>query len=198
MDEKEIRILESAGWPAHILEIVKTAPQIGAVDQMFADRAYSALSAAESDPLTYLAANPQVSLIELSSRLARQVSQRVSAIGLIMAIYNEAAKKGVLRAIAKDLLIREIHAEFPHGWSSGGTVSPLVKIGMWDSQVSKFGHDPRVDRYALQIIRELTIDHPPCEGWTPKPERDPLIEAIFDRYWPVDVPNTSSQGTESG
>lgn len=115
-----------------------------------------------------------------------RLNRGVSAIGLVMAIYEEASIKGVVRQTAKDLLIRKIHERFPEGWSSQGDVHPLVKIGRWDSEVSNYGHDSKIAHFASCIMRNLTIDHPPPEGWKPEPRNDPLIDELFDRYWPVE------------
>jgi len=152
-----------------------------AVDRMFLDRARSALAAAGCAALHFLARNPGASIIELAKRLGR----RASAIGLIMAIYEEAAQQGVVRRTAADLLAREIREKFPDGWSSQGTVHPLVKIGSWEDDIRAYVHDPAICGYAKSIMRHLAIDHPPPEGWKPQPQNEPLIDDLFDRYWPV-------------
>ena len=133
--------------------------------------------------LDFLAANPRVSIIELAKRLNRGAS----AIGLIMATYEEAAAKGIVRNIAKDLLIRQIYAAFPHGWPGLSLTGPLVEIGSWSYEVARYVRDSNIGASASAIIRDLTIDHQPARFWTPEPKNDPVIDALFDRYWPFET-----------
>ena len=80
-----------------------------AVDYMFLDRARDALAAAKCSALELLATSPGIPTIELTKQLATRANRGLSAIGLIMAIYEEAFQKGVVRDVAKDLLIRQIY-----------------------------------------------------------------------------------------
>ena len=155
---------------------------IEACDRALLSGAQRALAEAGCTALEFLAANPALSNIEL----AKQLNRGTTAIGLVMAIYDEAARRGIVRDTAKDMLIREICGAFPHGWPGLSLVSPLVKIGSWDSEVNRYGRDPRIDDYAGQIIRHLAIEHPPPRYWKPELKNDPLIDDLFDRYWPVD------------
>jgi hypothetical protein len=183
MNEKDRKVLESLGWTPELLRIAAAANENDSVDRMFLDRARAALAAAGVSALEFLTANPGVSKIELAERLNRGVS----AIGLIMAIYDEAAENGIVRDTAKDLLIRRIHAEFPQGWSSCGNVHPAVKLSSWDAEAAKYGRDPRIAGYVDAIVRELAIHHPPADGWKPNLQTDSLIDELFDRFWPADV-----------
>jgi len=157
---------------------------IAAFDRSLLDRARAALAAAGCGALEFLNANPGVSSVEAAKRLNRGTT----AIGLVMVIYEEAVKNRVVREVAKDMLIRVILGKFPHGWSSSllDKVGPVVKIGNWQSEVKKYGRDPRFDECSLAILREIAIHHPPPEGWSPKPKDDPIIDELFDRFWPVD------------
>src|SRR5438128_1650026 len=94
--------LEAGGWTPELLEIAKGGLVPNEVDRMFLHTAHKALAEAGCQPLEFLAANEGVSEIELAKRLNRGVS----VIGLVIAIYEEAVRKGLLRATAKDLLMR--------------------------------------------------------------------------------------------
>jgi hypothetical protein len=155
-------------------------PAMIAVDQMFLDKAQKALAEAGVGALQFLEANLGVHRIELAKRLNRGVS----AVGLIMAIYEEAQQKNCVRKIAKDLLIREIWHEYPDGWSNSDTVSASVRLGSWDYDISKYVPEKVVADYADRMIRHLTVEHPPPASWKPEQQSDPLIDALFDRYWP--------------
>ncbi len=46
--------------------------------------------------------------------------------------------------------------------------------------------------YASRILCDLSTDHPPPAGWKPRPENDPLLTALFDRFWPAAPPEDAS------
>jgi hypothetical protein len=108
-----------------------------------------------------------------------------------MVIYSEAERAGVVRDVAKDLLMRQILAEFPDGWTSRDKVRPFVKLGTWDQMLRKYVLDPRVGMYALQISKVLTQLEEPPEGWLPNYPRDQRLDELFDRYWPIRPSATS-------
>lgn len=155
-------------------------PAMKAVDEMFLARARNALNDAGFSALEFLSTNPGLSKVEL----AKLLNRGASAIGLIMAIYEEAVQGDAVRETAKDLLLRQIRYEFPDGWSSAGNVHPAIKVGSWRRMIKSYVPDPQCGRFASDIIRHLAIDHPPPEGWKPESQEDPLIEELFDRYWP--------------
>ena len=124
---------------------------------------------------------PRISTAELAKKLDRGTS----AIGVTMAVYHQAAKKDRVREIAKDILIRELLHEFPEGWTARGDIHPLVKLGGWDSDVADYAHSARFGQYAERIVRSLAIDDPPQEGWRPQYPSDPLIDELFEHYWPI-------------
>jgi hypothetical protein len=167
-----------------MLELLKATPATEAVDQMFLEGALAALAAARSSALEFLSAHPGLSITDLTQELANQAHGRLSPIGFVMAIYREAAQKGAVRDVAKDLLIREIREEFASGWSSGGDIGPSVRIGSWSFHIKRYVLDARAGGYAEAIVHRLAVDHPPPEGWKPEPENDPLINGLFDRCWP--------------
>lgn len=175
-------LLPSCELDAPIPVLGKRTPAMEAVDRMFLDRAQRALADVGSDARQFLMANPGVSMIELSKRLNRGAN----ALGLIMAVYDTAAQNGTVRETAKDLLTREILAEFPKGWTFKGSVRPGIRVGNWEDEVVRYVHDPRAAAYAESVMRHLAIDHPPPEGWKPQVQDDPLISEIFDRYWPAE------------
>jgi hypothetical protein len=180
MDDIERKMLES-GWTPELLAMVKRPPEMTPTDLMFLNRAKEALQQAGYSALDFLAANPHLS----TPKLAQRLNRGASALGLVIAIYDEAVRKNVVRETAKDLLIRTIHEEFPEGWSSGGNVGPAVKLGSWDYKIGRYILDSPFGCYAASIAKHLAIDHPPSEGWKPEWDKDPLIEELFDRYWPV-------------
>lgn len=155
-------------------------PAMAAVDNMFLSCAQNALREAGCSALEFLSANPGLSKLEL----AKLLNRGASAIGLTMAIYTEAVQKGVVRKTAQDMLLREIVAEFPDGWASTGNVHPAIKIGTWDRTIRSYVPHASMGKYAYDIIQHLAIDHPPPEGWKPELPNDPLIDELFDRYWP--------------
>ena len=157
---------------------------MGAVDQMFLDRAKNALRELGQSPLEFLSANPGVAQIELAKRLGRGTN----ALGLIHAIYEEAAQNGVVRDVAKDLLLRTIHTQFSEGWRTGGPVSAYVKLSSWHNHIKDFLSDPQAASAANQILFEVAIDRQPPELWLPKYPTDALIDTLFDRFWPAEVP----------
>src|SRR5207302_846348 len=110
---------------SEILKAMEMTPAIQSVDRMFLEGAKKALTAVGYSALGFLAANPGASEIELAKRL----KGGASAIGLTMAIYEEAAKSGLLRETAKDLLIRRIWDEYPDGWFTGDEIGACVRLG---------------------------------------------------------------------
>jgi hypothetical protein len=151
------------------------------VDEQFCDQAKKALAETGQTALEFLDLNPGLSLVEL----ARRLNRGASAIGLLMAVYEEAVGKGLLREASKNILLRKILEKYPEGWCTADNVGPLVKIGLWAWEIGRYTDEPRFKTYATQIIREL-IDHPPPERWKPQSERDdPMIDSLFDRFWPA-------------
>jgi hypothetical protein len=183
MDEKTREEMLKHGWTPEMLDHIEKlrAAGPGPVDLMFLEGAKKALRLAGYGALEFIKSHPGLSTIEL----AKELNRGASALGLIMAIYEEALRAGTLRNAAKELLIRKIRQEFPEGWLSGGTVGAGVKLGSWDYEIGKYIQDPNTGQYATAIIRHLTIDDPPTDGWKPQAPKDPLIEELFDRYWPV-------------
>jgi len=180
--------LESLGYTPEILESLKPTPAKEAVAQSFLQKACNALADAGYSALEFLAANPGLSTVELTQRLNRGAN----AIGLVNAIYEEAIDADTVRETAKELLIRKIIAAYPDGWATDPTVDPDIKICRWSGELLEHVNDPELFRCAVKIERHLTRDHPPPEGWTPQPQNDPLIDELFDRYWPVEENSADS------
>ncbi len=181
MDESEREFLLSVGWTPELLAMLKPTPATEAVDRMFLERAHKALAAENCTALEFASSNPNLSLIELAQKL----NHGVSAIGLVMAIYEDAEGKNLMRETVKDLLYRTIRDEFSEGWSTNEKVSPSVKIGGWIHEIKRFVRDPSVAFLAENIFSDLVFRAPPPEGWIPVPGADPLIERLFDRHWPA-------------
>jgi hypothetical protein len=160
----------------------KRTPAMEAMDRMFLDGAKKALAEGGQSALEFLAANPEMSKIQLAQHLNRDAS----ALGLVMAIYEEAASAGQVRDIAKDLLFREIMEEFPQGWNSSDTVHPVVRLGDWGHNIRKYVANPKCSEFPILILRELARDKPPPDGWRPSWPNDPRIDDLFDRHWPIE------------
>lgn len=180
MDEDEWHDLQAKGWTLEMLEDLKRKPEHEAVDQQFLQNAKRALAEVGYGALEFIAANPGLSTVDLAKSLNRGANAR----GLVMAVYEEAIRCGVLRETAKDLFVRTIDAKFPEGWFYDEKISAHVKIGGWNHSLYDFVNDERVAKAAKKIMRHLAMDHPPPEGWKPEPQNDPLIDELFDRYWP--------------
>ncbi len=184
MNEEQWKNLEPAEWAAEDSKIARGGSGLNEVDRSFLDRAHKALRQSGFGALEFIKANPGLSKIEL----AKLLNKGVSAIGLIMAIYEEAAKVGSVRATATDLLIRQIRDEFPNGWSIKGNVSAVVRLGSWDYEIEKYVPDPQIACYATKIVKHLALDSPPPEGWKPSLQQDVLIDDLFNIYWPIESP----------
>jgi hypothetical protein len=159
----------------------KDTPEKRAIERSFLDGAMNALREEGVSALECLAANPGLSDIELAKRLDRGTTMR----GLLMVLYDEAERAGVVRDVAKEMLIRTILTEFPDGWTRDDSVRPSVKLGSWDRLLRQCVLDPRAGLYGYQIIQELAIDNQPPEGWRVTLPKDPLIDQLFDKHWPV-------------
>lgn len=184
MDDEKRKVLEMLGWTPELLDALAKTPEHEATDKMFIDRAERALSAMGHSALGFLAANPSLSTVQLAKKLNRGASP----IGITMAVYREASRQGILRTIAKEMLIREILAKFSDGWTTKSDVHPLVTIGNWTSGVIDYSGSPKVAKYAERIVRSLTIDEPPEQGWKPEYPNDSRIDELFERFWPVEDP----------
>lgn len=180
LDEEEKRRLLSLGWTEALLEHLKPTPQKDAVSKMFLESAKKALADADCNALDLVAEHPSLSILEL----AKKVNRGTNAFGLKLAIYEEAHEKGMVRKVAKDLLIRQINNEFPNGWIQSDEVRPAIRLGPWASDIYDSIRNPQIAKSVKSILRQLTIDHPPPEGWKPQRENDPVIDELFDFYWP--------------
>lgn len=160
-------------------------PAMKAVDDMFLAEARKAFAGAGCTALQFLAENPLVSKIELAKRLAQQSGCGTRAIGLTKAIYDEAVQSNAVRTVAKDLLYRKILQEFPDGWFVEPNICASVKIGDWDYDIHKYVPDKQAGDAAFRIVKQLTIEEPPPDGWKPSLPNDPRIEELFARLWPA-------------
>jgi hypothetical protein len=181
MNEASKNELRALGWSDERIERMNSGAATEGVDRRFLQSAHAALAAMGCGALELLDANPGVSILDL----AKRVNHGISAIGLMMAIYEEAKRRSIVRETAKDLLIRTLCEEFPEGWSSEGSIHPVVRIGGWSYGIKRYVGDQAFTSFASDIVRHLAGGDPPPKGWKPIHRRDPLIEALFDRYWPI-------------
>jgi hypothetical protein len=165
----------------HIKQGVRSRAS-AAVDASFLEKATAVCRERGLTPVEILHAFPGESIVDI----AKRVDSGVNAIGLVMAIYDEAVAIGKTRDVAKTLLIRTIHQQFPSGWNSSGTVRPAVRMSSWSYELKRYCKDQAAGRYAERIVRELTRDNPPPEGWLPTETNDPRINSLFDRHWTDD------------
>ena len=171
------------GDPDGVMPVLgqRTAAMV-AVDQMFLSKAHKALAEAGISALDFLCTNPGAPMSELAKRLNRGASE----MGLIMAIYEQSQQQGMVRDIARNLLIRKIIERYPQGWTSGGTIRAIVRIGGWEDDIRRNVRDDKVVGIANQIICELAINNQPPDGWIPEMRDDPLLNQLFDRFWPIE------------
>lgn len=181
MNDEDRELLKSLGWTDELLEVATPSPENAAIDEWIRARTKKALTEGGVTALEWMSANPRVSVVEL----ARRLNRGATGFGMELAIYHEAAEKGVFRKVAKELLIREILNRFPNGWKTDPEISAVVKIGGWDSGITNVARDSDFEKYADLIVRCLAIESPPQEGWIPEWPNDPLIDQLFDRYWPA-------------
>ena len=156
----------------------KSKMTIEDVERMFYEGAKRALEQYGSTALELLETQSDFTL----KQLAALVNHGITIRGLKAVIYEEAQKAGKVREVAKDLLYREILHEYPNGWYFDPNVAAFVKLGFWDSDIERLV--PDYAENAAAIIRELTIENPPPEGWFPQGPDDPLLEELFDKHWP--------------
>lgn len=145
-------------------------------------KAREALAQADVGALEFLAANPGVS----PATLAKRLNHGATAIGLVMAIYGAASEKNELRATAKKLLVGEILDAFPDGWPYNAKLHPLVRLN-WSAHIKRRVSAPCVAKYSSRIVLELTMKSPPPRGWKPALVNDPIIDELFDRFWPAGI-----------
>lgn len=153
-------------------------PSIADVDRHFREVAQNAFDRLGLSALEFLYRHPAVSLLELAKRLNRGAS----AIGLSMVIYQEAERAGRTREIAVELLYREILAEFPDGWYTDPRVHAGAKLLMWHSAAADYTATSAP--YSLAVLRDLTMENAPSEGWKPTSVSDERLQHAFDRCWP--------------
>lgn len=156
---------------------------VAAVDGKFLAKAQTALKKIGQSAIDFLSSHPDLSKVEL----ARRLNHGANAIGLVMALYDEANRTGKIRELAQELLFRQIRAKFPDGWRVGGSVDPIVSIGSWSFEIGKYGNDESEAEYAQRIIREFGQTNSPPAGWIPESNRDEYIERAFKLHWPVDL-----------
>jgi hypothetical protein len=181
MNEESKNKLRALGWSEERIERMNTGAATDGVDRMFLRSASVALAEMGCSALELLAANPGVSIPDL----AKRVNRGITAIGLIMAAYEEAEQRSVVRETAKDLLIRTICEEFPEGWSDEESVHPVVKIGSWNYGVKRHVKNTALASFASDIVHHIATDRSPPRGWKPVDRDDPLIESLFESYWPI-------------
>ncbi len=185
LDENERKTLESLRWSPELLDSLAPTEETRNVDRMFMESTRKALGVAGYTALKFLDANPGLSESELIDRLGRGAS----GFGLLMTIYEEAEQAGCIREVARDLLVRKIVQKLPNGWASDDDGRPSAWIGLWDSSIRRYVSDRQCGKYAANIVRHLTVDHPPPDGWKPQSNDDPLIDELFRRYWPREGSN---------
>jgi hypothetical protein len=148
------------------------------VDESLYLTARTALDSLKVSALEFLESHPKASQLELAECLNRGTT----AIGLTMAIYEEAARTGRTREIAIELLFRRITAEFPDGWCRDENVHAAVKLGGWDYDVARFANE--CNKWSMAVLRELTVLSEPPIGWKPQSAKDERLQLVFEKYWP--------------
>ena len=135
-------------------------------------------------------------------------------VGFKYQIYTEAEELGCVRAVAMDLLLREIREEYPDGWLAELPVveerlhpliraslervdeefksrflssrsQPLTVLISWVSGLGRYTSRAEYEQFGDAIIKELTEIDPPPDGWVPTYPDDPRITQLFDKHWKV-------------
>lgn len=176
--------LEKLGWPQEILSLLESGCDISASDRKFMEGTKSALASMGIGPLEYMQSQPGVPLSRLAQPLA-ELNKWSCPIGLALAIFEAAAAKTKLRDVAQDMLARGICEAFPEGWNHIANVHPIVKLSSWGQrELELTAQDSQIEHYIDEMMRHLS-DHPPPNGWKPEPKDDPILDDLFDRYWPT-------------
>jgi hypothetical protein len=123
------------------------------------------------DFLAYLRGNAGVSYSELARELAD-----VDDIAPVQleTLHAEQVETEQRQAAILDSLTRFLRGALTKGWGVGPYWESRV-IGALSSWSVTWGGGPQ-----LKKIKKALFSVPPPKGWTPDPERDPLLEKIFE------------------
>lgn len=186
MKNEKTKVLKSLGWTDEQLRMIESTPSSKAFEKRLMEEVLKSLEIAGASALEYVSAHPNLPTSELAKKLSQETGMKLSGVGFVMAVYNQAARLGQLRNLAKDLLIRRILSAFPNGWATMGDIHPAVRIGSWVQEIERSCDDESAKYAASAIIRNLAVDHQPPDGWLPSQADDPRIEELFARFWPAE------------
>ena len=132
-----------------------------------------------SDFATFLAAHPA----EPYSKLSKRLGNYVAPIQVIQLQFADAALLGGMRAVAADVLTREISSKLKRGWGHRvhGEFNRAHAFACWISVVQQFA--PEANEFCKVVWDELTKMQPPTD-WRPLCATDPYILRAFEIGWP--------------
>jgi len=109
----------------------------------------------------------------------------VAPIQVQWVLFEEAKSSGALRPFATDLLARRLH-EVDAGWPAGTTYGEQKAVRhqlvAWQGCL----RDEAEEAKLAQVTRALLDATDIPAGWKPSGPDDPVIMAVFERYWPGD------------
>ena len=113
--------------------------------------------------------------------LVRRLGDDLAAVQLETAAVDEARKTGRLREFARDALVRGLRTSLNHGWLNSPHAEHRA-VGAFVAWSIMLGED--LKPLAEGCWNALTDLKPP-QGWLPEMKEDKLIEAAFDKGWPM-------------
>jgi hypothetical protein len=131
----------------------------------------------------YAATSPTKSFIELAEDLG---PGDVAAVQLEWTYLDDAKRAGTVERCARDLLVRQLHAKLPDGWTtardSDAAVMPRVRAtSAWSSSISS--HLPEYKPLVRAIGDTMIRDDPFPIGWLPSSADDPILVEFFKHHW---------------
>lgn len=119
-------------------------------------------------------ARPAVSLVAL----AHELGLNESAAGHVWrGLLDEAERHSQVTRFMRDVLVRELAAEFPAGWPAVMNVDNRCKATLALNRWCYFMPETHVDR--AEQVREVLQTAPPRPGWHPRDPDDELLRTLL-------------------
>jgi hypothetical protein len=128
-------------------------------------------------------------LLETYSResykeLSQKLAMNAAPMSLKQLAYELAVAENNVKTFVKDLLFRHLIHQFPNGWPQQSGDDIHFSFHRWLSDISDLAKEFSLIVFSLKVSRHLSFVAPPVVGWIPITRNDPIIEQLFDRYWP--------------
>ena len=163
---------------AHLL---RKNPASKALDQSFREKAVEVLRHQGMSAIGLLLSKPLVSIVEL----ARHLNFGVNAVGLEMALIEEAEGAECLRDVAKELIVRHIRESLPGGLKHADPTALFVPLAFWKQGLKRQINDESVHLSAGKVTHHLAHHADLPDGWLPASLDDTYIRMAFDQGWPA-------------